>query len=223
MGTGPVRRDPVLILPHGCPLIGPCVKCGAVPANQRRLAKVQWAPPWIYATILISWIITVVAYYATRKQSYHDVSLCDPCAAQWDHSNTQQALALTGALGGLIGGTAFIASEMLAPGVAMLLGAPIIGIAGSIVASRKRLRARRIDDNGVQLLDVDPAVMPYGYLPPAQPAPTNVGGQGPGHPAPGYLTPTGADGSPPPAAGGHASEPGAPYTHNPHLGPHDRS
>lgn len=190
-----MRHGPVLVVPRGCPLIGACVKCGGTPANERRLAQVAWAPPWVYATLLLSWIVTIIAYYATRKQAVHDVSLCTRCAADWDRSRGQESIAWISVFVGLSVGTVLLAAEAVAAGAAMMVGAPILGIAGAVIARRKRLRAARISNDETQLLGVDPSIQPYAALPPGQPTPY----------APGY------------APAPHQQPP-----LSPHLGPNDR-
>jgi hypothetical protein len=165
----PTRIGSALVVSRGTPLLGACVKCGAPNAIHRRTAHVAWAPPWVYLTVLISWLITVAAYYVTRQLSTHEVALCDACVEEWDRSGTERTLSAFAAIGSVIAAGGLIAANAVGAGVAMLLGGPIIGIAGILVASKKRLRAQRMEGDAVHLLGVDPSIRPSSPTPPLPP------------------------------------------------------
>jgi len=170
----PTRIGDALVVSRGTPLLGACVKCGVPNAIHRRTAHVAWAPPWVYLTALISWLITIAAYYMTRQLSTHEVTLCDVCVEEWDRSGTERTLSAFAAIGSVIAAGGLFASNAIGAGAAMLLGGPVIGIAGILVAARKRLRARRIEGDAVHLLGVDPMVQPPGQPPFSSPPPPHA-------------------------------------------------
>jgi hypothetical protein len=123
----------------------------------------------VYLTLLISWLITVIVYYYMRKVSRHNVALCDPCAREWDTAGVEMPVAAATGVIGFLAGLGLLAGAYPVVGLALVIGAPIMGIAGAFIAQRKRLTATLVDEHEVRLKGVSPAYPMRPMLPPPAP------------------------------------------------------
>jgi hypothetical protein len=169
-----------LIVQKAAPLPDVCVKCGRRDGITRKNVRFSWTPPWIFATALISILITAILSAILTKRGNLDLPLCPECRGRWGKATAAAVLSGLWVVFGFIFMIVAFANEVPALGILFalsLLGVPL-GVGLGYVRPR-RLYARKIDDPTITLVGVHSdsldaivhAAAPQAALPPAATAP----------------------------------------------------
>ncbi len=137
-------------------LSGDCIKCGNPHAPFERTVNLSYVPPATYLALLASLPAFLVIALLIRRKSNHLISLCEPCNEAWGHSNTMGVLSGAAVVGSVVGGAALAGAELIPAACLMLLAGPWLGIAGMLVARKKRIHAKKISDHHVEITGVSP-------------------------------------------------------------------
>ena len=143
---GVYREGDVLVVPSGATLPARCVQCNTPVEDHQEHRKLWWAPPWIFALVLISWLIMLIVYFVVRKGGDVTYSLCP----EHLQKRTQGRYIVLGSVGAmilfLVAGVA--ADSPLAAIFGFLLG--IIGLIVGVVRSQV-LKPMKIDKTHLRL------------------------------------------------------------------------
>lgn len=146
-----LRAESPLVLPSQV-----CARCGSTEQGGTiRSDVVTYVNPWIWLTAFISWIITWIAYVATRKRITVQYYLCPDCAdkrkIRTTTSRAVSLVSLVGVVAVLFAGEA----ALLAPFIAALTAGSI----GLLISARPALRATSHDDGVFLLKGASPEVL----------------------------------------------------------------
>lgn len=147
----PYTEAGALVTRSGSDLTGACIKCGDPNAPHRRVLNLSYVPPVVYLAILASLPVFVLVALLTRRRSDHLIALCDACKSEWDHSLKMSTASGFAIIGSLFASGALIATNAVGAALAIGVGGPAMGVAGLIIAARRRLRARRIDNQATRI------------------------------------------------------------------------
>ncbi len=157
----------VLMVPRGAELPDDgCMICGGHDGLAGRYKKFQYTPSWIYITILISLLITIILAAILRKNATMDVPLCDRCQKRWTMGTV---LVWSWGLGGLFlipGIFAGIGSVLSRDGgpLGMILGffVWLIGlfVVSTFLVAKWQIKCKLIDDAGNVTLNVPQGATP---------------------------------------------------------------
>lgn len=147
----PYTEAGALVTRTGSDLTGACIKCGNPDAPHRRVLNLSYIPPVVYLAILASLPVFILVALLTRKKSDHLIALCDTCQVEWDHSLKMTTASAFSIIGSVFASGALIATNAVGAALAIGIGGPAMGVAGLIVAARRRLRARRIDGQATRI------------------------------------------------------------------------
>ena len=168
--AGPLRREgALLVAAKGSDLGGACIKCGEPNAPHRKHVNLSYLPPATWFALLLSLPAFVVIALLVRKKSGHWINLCDPCNQAWDKSIGQSAASGFAIVGSLVGAGVLMGLEAFGAGAAMMMAGPFMGIAGLVIAAKKRLRANRVDQVETRIAGAGERYIQQALQPPALP------------------------------------------------------
>jgi hypothetical protein len=146
-----VRSHSPLLLPGHV-----CVRCGSrEPGGVIRDETVTYVSPWVWLTMLISWLVTLIAYYGTRKRIDVQYYLCPQCADRRKIRTVTSALVTLGSVAGLVVGIGFGEWTVVAP----FLGSFFVSSIAWLAFSGPPLRAVTHDAGQFSLKGASPELL----------------------------------------------------------------
>lgn len=150
------RQGNLLVVQRGARLPDRCVKSNEL-TKGRLLRRLQWYPPYVYALLVASIPIGLVAALATRKRMTLEIGVSDRWRAKrWRAIVLAWSLVLLGAA--LLGAAFLRAGE---PSLPLIIGGPAVFAVGALVAAKgaRLVEPKKIDHEFVWLRGVHPAYL----------------------------------------------------------------
>lgn len=134
-----------------------CVKCGSrEKGGTIRNDAVSYVSSWIWLTVFISWLLTMIVYFGTRKRINVQYYLCPECADKRKIRTVTSGLVFAVSLLGVIGVVLAGESTLL---LAPFLGALCISSLTLTFSARPPLRAIAYDEGCFSLRGISPELL----------------------------------------------------------------
>ncbi len=129
-----------------------CAKCGSEEPGGKVTSdkKVFWTPQWVWVTILLTWILTIILHFVLRKPLMLTFYTCPSCVG-----SKKKKMAISGAV--MVAGIVMpivAAAGMNDPSIVFLLGALmfVFGLVAVIIFAAPVLRPSKYDKTSMTFL-----------------------------------------------------------------------